>query len=708
MSSTRQSERIRIWIGLLFAVLLILLALVSVGCVSAATTHYVIPGGSIQAAVTAANPGDTIIVHDGTYTENIDINKRLTIRSENGSANCFVNALDQNDHVFYVTADWVNISGFTVQNATDDWKAGIYLTNVDHCTISENTASNNIYGIGLYSSSDNILTGNTFSNNSRSIYLYDSSNNTLTSNTASNNYFGIWQWSSSNNNTITNNTVSNNTYGFRLGYSSNNTLMGNIVNSNSWYGFYLSFSSNNNTLTSNTASNNTYGIDLWSSSNNNLTGNTASNNTNRGFYLYSSSNNNTLTGNTANSNGAFGILIEESVYNRLTNNIISNNGNNGICLRRSSYNTLRNNSMSNNLFFNIVIRDTVTLEEWNNDIDDSNTANGLPVYYFYKQNNLVIDSYTTNKIGIVGCTNVKLRNINFSGGDPIAIVFTNDSLIENCTITNNNASGFVLLYSHNNSLVNSTASQNLIGLNIANSTHNSIRGNFFAGNAEYGIELSNCSNNLIYNNSFDNTQNAYDNGLNTWNISKTSGTNIIGGSWLGGNYWSDYTGSDTDGDGLGDTPYFIHEVGIDYLPLVAIVAPEIFDTGKGDYPSISGTHNGTIKPLYDIVNITTLYTYPSHSTGGHTEYVKIWNSTDWNETATWNGYTGDWHNLTFNNSFTLYANETYNYTIKTGSYPQIIHASSKEVTGGRITCEEFVDVNGKRHEGGIPAIRLAE
>jgi len=63
-----------------------------------------------------------------------------------------------------------------------------------------------------------------------------------------------------------------------------------------------------------------------------------------------------------------------------------------------------------------------------------------------------------------------------------------------------------------------------------------------------------------------------------------------------------------------------------------------------------------------------LYTYPCPGTGGHTEYAVE---------ASWNGYTGDWHNLTFNNSFTLYANETYNYTIRTGSYPQIIRASSQ-------------------------------
>jgi hypothetical protein len=68
-----------------------------------------------------------------------------------------------------------------------------------------------------------------------------------------------------------------------------------------------------------------------------------------------------------------------------------------------------------------------------------------------------------------------------------------------------------------------------------------------------------------------------------WNIIKTSGTNIIGGPYLGGNYWADYTGEDWNRDGLGDTrPYYSPNVvyppygikhGADYLPLVLCTSP---------------------------------------------------------------------------------------------------------------------------------------
>ena len=130
-----------------------------------------------------------------------------------------------------------------------------------------------------------------------------------------------------------------------------------------------------------------------------------------------------------------------------------------------------------------------------------------------------------------------------------------------------------------------------------------------------------------------------------------------------------------------------------------------FDIGQGTYPSISGTHNGTITPKYNIT-VNRMYTYPCAGTGGHTKYVRIWNST-LNVTTSWEGYKGDWHNISFNETFTLKGNETYYYEVRTGSYPQIIHAREyKAVDGGNITCDEFIDANGRTYNNWIPAIKL--
>jgi len=72
------------------------------------------------------------------------------------------------------------------------------------------------------------------------------------------------------------------------------------------------------------------------------------------------------------------------------------------------------------------------------------------------------------------------------------------------------------------------------GLDSANSGDTMVTGNTFTNNTQFGLYLSGSSNNhLIYNNYFENTFNADGAGNNIWNISKTAGTNIIGGSWLG-------------------------------------------------------------------------------------------------------------------------------------------------------------------------------
>ncbi len=91
-----------------------------------------------------------------------------------------------------------------------------------------------------------------------------------------------------------------------------------------------------------------------------------------------------------------------------------------------------------------------------------------------------------------------------------------------------------------------------IGSNFAEkdsryASYNTIFNNEFSNN-ECGISMLRNSNNTIYHNNFvENLQNAYDDFSNTWDDNYPSG----------GNYWDDYNGTDSDEDGIGDTPYSI-------------------------------------------------------------------------------------------------------------------------------------------------------
>ena len=102
-----------------------------------------------------------------------------------------------------------------------------------------------------------------------------------------------------------------------------------------------------------------------------------------------------------------------------------------------------------------------------------------------------------------------------------------------------------------------------------------------------------------------------------------------------------------------------------------------------------------------------MYTYPCIGTGGHSEYVRIYNETGTLAVGYWKGYQGDYHNITRTPSIKLLKNHEYNYTIITDSYPQIIHTQNHTALDGSIiTCTEFIDANGKRYDDWIPAIRL--
>jgi parallel beta-helix repeat protein len=267
------------------------------------TTFHAIDPGQIQAAIDNATDGDTIYVYNGTYNENVKVNKRLTLEGE-GAGVVTVTAAAANDHVFNVTADYVNITGFNVTGATTGVAAGVYLSGADHCNISDNSASGN-GGDGIYlrDSCNNTLTGNICSGNRDGIYLRVSSDNTLTGNNCSGNDYN----------------------GIELGYSCDDTLTGNDCSGNGDNGIWLDDSSDDNTLT----------------------GNNCSGNGDNGIYLFDFSDNNTLTGNNCSGNVCDGILLSVSSDNTLTGNNCSGNGD-GIELVGSSDNTLTENDCSGN------------------------------------------------------------------------------------------------------------------------------------------------------------------------------------------------------------------------------------------------------------------------------------------------------------------------------------------------------------------------
>ena len=177
----------------------------------------------------AAKAGDAIIVRDGIYIENVDVNKRLTIQSENGAEATIVQAANSRDNVFYVTADYVTIRGFTIEGASEYGK-GIYISYCEMCNISMNNVLNNYCGVELSASSKNNINSNSISKSHYGVEVYSSSENSIIYNNIQNNWHGI-ELHQSANNEITRNSVSNSGIGVSSRASSNYIYLNNFVNS---------------------------------------------------------------------------------------------------------------------------------------------------------------------------------------------------------------------------------------------------------------------------------------------------------------------------------------------------------------------------------------------------------------------------------------------------------------------------------------------
>jgi nitrous oxidase accessory protein len=104
----------------------------------------------IAPAIAAAAPHDHIIVHAGHYRERqLLIDKPLRLTAEPGAV---IDAEDQAEDIFLVTADSVEISGFTLQNVGVSYRyecAAIRLRGTNYTTVQDNRIVGCFFGIYL-------------------------------------------------------------------------------------------------------------------------------------------------------------------------------------------------------------------------------------------------------------------------------------------------------------------------------------------------------------------------------------------------------------------------------------------------------------------------------------------------------------------------------------------------------------------------------
>ncbi len=302
----------------------------------------------------------------------------------------------------------------------------------------------------------------------------------------------------------------------------------------------------------------------------------------------------------------------------------------------------------------------------------------------------------TNFIHADGDGNVTIQNCNLSSTDSyddVGIFVWGTSGVLNATITNCTIGNIEMgiwastnAYTNisNNIFFNATLSAIDITTNGSIIAHNNIT------DSPIGLRLRvNSYNHRVYDNFFNNTINVNISGINGYsyfNVTQTPGTNIVGGSNIGGNFWANSTGGfsetceDANSDGICDGAYQLDAFNFDYLPLVfgAGVGGDSVGPNVTDYvPALDSRYNVSDviqiganvsdNTLVDYVYVN--LTYPNASVS----QLVLSNTSSWYNTSFTVSVLGI-YNVTFvandssgNNNVSV----TTNFTVEDNSNPNV-------------------------------------
>jgi len=586
---------------------------------------------TIQLAIDNANNGDTIIVRDGEYLENINVDKSVTIKSENGYRDCIVKAIKSDEPVFYVIEDYVTISGFTIKNASSFvfYGAGIFIEEwkerdiyANYCNITGNKIIDNAFGIRILSD-NNTIKENIISRNSERGIWVTGNNNLILENDISDNQAGYFATGigisgfnvSSNYNTIRNNIIQNNNFN-GIDVDGRNIIIENTIAKNGNSGICL-FGSSNTTFIENIIKENGYhsdacGIWMWKCNNINILGNTIMDNYGEGIDLDSSVDT-TISDNSFIYDGLF-VYFDKDDYPYNVN--ISNNKVNNkplIYLEEESDITIQQDAGQ------IILVNCNNIKVKNQDIFHSDV--GVELFFTDGSviSNSLIHSNDIAGIWLMGSNRNQLDNnsISDNGGAGILTEGGSDNTISENNVVNSGFCDILLRWADNSYIERNTVESKWIGIYIDGDIYNNIIENKVKSADLQGIRLradycildkntiesckcgldifdsKNCT--IFHNNLIDNLDNV--------NVEFCENNQWDNG--MGGNYWDDYNGNDGDGDGIGDTPYEITNNDIDRYPLMDPYLPD--DEGgaplKPSRPS--GPTSGAVDEYYSYTTSTT-------------------------------------------------------------------------------------------------------